>query len=222
MNLTLDEEKAYLLFIYHYIGSNIGIIMERKAIVTRTTKETDISISLELDSVQESNIKSGIPFLDHMLHAVAKHGRIYLELCCKGDYEIDDHHSVEDIGIVLGKALKKALGTKAGIQRFGFSSIPMDDALCQVSLDLSGRPYFVYTGEDLKGYINQYSEELTREFFYAVAVHAEMNLHINLLYGTNRHHIHEALYKAFGVALYRAFSYDDILEGKIPSTKGTI
>ncbi len=196
--------------------------MERKAEIRRKTRETDIQLRIALDSAEESKISSGIPFFDHMLSALSRHGRFCLNLECRGDYEVDDHHSIEDIGICLGKALKRALGDKAGIRRFGEASVPMDDALAQSSLDLSGRSYFRYTGGELSGYIGRYSEELTLEFMRSLAVNAGINLHLRLLYGENRHHIHEALFKALGVSLHRAVGRDEILGDVIPSTKGTL
>ncbi len=196
--------------------------MERKSTVRRKTLETDISLRLVLESNEKSEINSGIPFFDHMLSAMSRHGRIYLSLHCKGDLQVDDHHSIEDIGICLGKALKKALGEKAGIRRFGEAIIPMDDTLTLVSVDLSGRPFFKYSGAPLAGFINTYSEELTIEFLRSLANNLGMNLHVNVLYGDNRHHIHESIFKSLGVALFMAYSIDESLEGNIPSTKGTV
>ncbi|MDA3900156.1 MAG: imidazoleglycerol-phosphate dehydratase HisB [Spirochaetes bacterium] len=196
--------------------------MKRSASGNRKTAETDITVSVELLSTENSIIQTGVPFFDHMLEALARHGRMRLEVYCSGDTHIDDHHSVEDIGIVLGGALKEALGDKKGIRRFGFGSVPMDDSLTQVSIDLSGRGYFHYNGEVLNGTIKDYDEELTHEFFSALAHHAGMNLHLNLLYGRNRHHIHESFFKSFATALYTAVQFDDVMSGVIPSTKGVI
>ena len=196
--------------------------MKRSAKASRKTAETDITVTVELLSTKPSVISSGVPFFDHMLQALARHGRLHLDICCKGDTHIDDHHSVEDIGIVLGDAIKEALGDKRGICRFGFGSVPMDDSLTQVSVDLSGRGYFHYNGESLDGRIKDYDEELTHEFFYALAHHAGINLHLNLLYGRNRHHIHESFFKSFATALYQAVSFDEIGLNDIPSTKGII
>jgi imidazoleglycerol-phosphate dehydratase len=194
----------------------------RSATVKRTTHETDISIAIELDSLKESSIKSGVPFFDHMLSSFARHGRISIDLCCKGDTHIDDHHSVEDIGICLGKALLRALGDRAGITRFGFASIPMDDALARVSIDISGRPWFHYDGPELRGKIGAYDAELTKEFLQSVAFNAQINLHVDLVRGDNAHHIHEAIFKSFGVALRLAAAVDPSLEGSVPSTKGVL
>ncbi len=196
--------------------------MDRTAQVKRKTSETDIKLSLKLGSIEESKIDSSSGFFNHMLTAAGKHGRIFLDIVCKGDNEVDDHHSIEDIGICLGKAFRKALGDKAGINRFGFASIPMDDALCQVSVDLSGRAFYSYNGIELKGNIKEYCEELTPEFLFAFAINAKINLHVNLISGNNRHHIHEAIFKALGVALYKAYSFDNLLGKEILSTKGTI
>jgi len=196
--------------------------MNRSAKVKRKTKETDISLEIELMSLRDSKIDSGVPFFDHMLSSMSRHGRFYLDLRCNGDYEIDDHHSVEDMGICLGRAFREALGDKAGITRFGDVAIPMDDALVMVAVDLSGRSFFKYSGMELSGNISKFSEELTMEFLRAFTSNAEINLHVNVIHGENRHHIHEAIYKALGVALYKASSMDAFLEGNILSTKGTI
>lgn len=196
--------------------------MKRKSEVMRKTSETDIAVRLVLGSRDKSLIESGVPFLDHMLDSMSRHGHFFIELKCKGDYELDFHHTVEDAGIVLGKAFKDALGDKAGIMRFGNAIIPMDDALTLAAVDLSGRAYFKYTGAQLKGYINRYNEELTLEFLRSFAVHAEINLHVMLFYGENRHHIHESIFKSLGVALYKAYTIDDTFKDDIPSTKGTI
>ncbi len=194
----------------------------RNSEVLRKTNETDISLTLELDSSAPSSIKSGVDFFDHMLSAVAKHGKMKIDLLCSGDTNVDDHHSVEDIGICLGTAFKKALGDKKGITRFGTASVPMDEALSSVSIDISGRGYYRYNGVKLNGYIKTYDEELTNEFFQSFAINAEISLHINLLYGDNRHHIHESIYKSFAVALYTAYSINDKNIGTIPSTKGVL
>jgi len=195
---------------------------KRSASVKRTTRETDIAVVLELDSIKESSIKSGVAFFDHMISSFSRHGRISLDLLCAGDVHIDDHHSVEDIGICIGKALDRALGDRAGIVRFGFASIPMDDALCQVSIDLSGRPWFNYEGPSLKGKIGSYDAELTKEFMYAFAMNAGINLHVDLIRGSNAHHIHEAIFKSVGVAVKNAAAVDPSLGGAVPSTKGVL
>ncbi len=196
--------------------------MERKSEIKRKTKETDITLRMVLDSTQESVIDSGVPFFDHMLASLSKHGKIYLDLVCIGDTNVDDHHSVEDIGICLGRAFKKALGDKSGIGRFGEAIIPMDDALTMVAVDLSGRGYCAISGLDLKGSIRGYSEELTVEFLRSLSSNAECNLHVKMFYGENRHHIHESIFKALGVSLYRAYSIHRKNIDEIPSTKGIV
>lgn len=196
--------------------------MERKGSITRKTKETDIAVDITLNSTEKSEITSGVPFFDHMLESMSKHGRFSLKLTCRGDREVDDHHSVEDTGICIGLALKQALGDKSGIQRFGDVTIPMDDALTMVAIDCSGRPYYNYTGPILNGSIATYSEELTGEFLRALAMNAGINLHVKVFYGQNKHHVHETIFKALGIALYRATVKDDSLKGYVPSTKGML
>jgi len=196
--------------------------MDRISVIERKTLETDIRIEINLDKPVSSKIKSGVPFFDHMLNSMLKHGRFFADIKCSGDTDVDDHHTVEDIGICLGRAFKEALGNKTGIRRFGHVVIPMDDALTLAAVDLSGRPFFKYTGVDLKGYIKDYSEELTLEFLRSFSDNAEINLHIEQKYGDNRHHIHESIFKAVGLALYNGCSIDDSLKGSIQSTKGTI
>jgi imidazoleglycerol-phosphate dehydratase len=197
--------------------------MIRKAAYSRKTKETDIEIAVEL-AVAGGAIKidSGVPFFDHMLSSFARHGRFAIDLRCKGDTQVDDHHTVEDVGICLGFAIREALGEKKGITRFGDAVIPMDDALAMAAVDLSGRAYFSYSGTELRGYIARYSEELTMEFLNALASNAGMNLHVHVMSGQNRHHIHEAIFKALGLALYKAVAIDPLLGEDILSTKGTI
>jgi imidazoleglycerol-phosphate dehydratase len=196
--------------------------MERKGSVKRKTSETEISLDIVLGSTRKSEIESGVPFFDHMLDSMSKHGRFALNLTCAGDREVDDHHSVEDVGITLGMAFKQALGDKAGIVRFGEATVPMDDALTMVAVDLSGRPYYQYSGPVLNSFIGPYSEELTDEFLRAFAMNAGINLHVMVLSGQNMHHVHETIFKALGIALYRASSMDEFLQGTVLSTKGTI
>jgi imidazoleglycerol-phosphate dehydratase len=196
--------------------------MDRISIIERKTLETDIRIAINLDNTVSSDIQTGVPFFDHMLNSMSRHGRFSADIKCTGDTHVDDHHTVEDIGICLGKAFKEALGNKSGIKRFGHVIIPMDDALTLAAVDLSGRPYFKYSGSDLKGYIKEYSEELTLEFLRSFSDNAEITLHIEQKYGDNRHHIHESIFKALGVALYNSCFIDESLNGAIPSTKGTI
>lgn len=196
--------------------------MERTGKKTRITGETDISVDILLESHKKSEIKSGVAFFDHMLHSMARHGRLYIRLNCLGDTEVDDHHSVEDVGLTLGLALKEALGEKGGIYRFGEALVPMDDALVQLAVDCSGRPYFQYGGPDLDGTIGNYDQELTVEFLRSFATAAGINLHVRVLSGTNGHHVHEAIFKALGIAIRRAVTIDPILAGETPSTKGVL
>ncbi len=196
--------------------------MEKKAKIERKTAETDISLTLTLESVQASQIQTGVPFFDHMLSSMTRHGRMSMVLSCDGDIQVDDHHSVEDTGICMGKAFRKSIGDRKGINRFGEAVVPMDEALSMCAVDLSGRGFFQYSGIDLQGYIHTYSEELTLEFLRSFAMNAELTLHVRLLEGSNRHHIHESIYKSLGIALYRAYSIDSVGSEEIPSTKGVL
>ena len=193
----------------------------REAKVERQTAETSIRLSLELDGKGVSNVDTGIGFFDHMLTLFAAHGLFDLTLDCDGDIEVDGHHSVEDIGIALGTAVRQALGDKAGIHRYGTFYLPMDEALAFVSLDISGRPFLVYDGGDLAPMIGDYDTELTEEFLRAFAVHAGITLHVRVLYGRNSHHKIEGIFKALGHALRIAVEKDPRVEG-IPSTKGVL
>ena len=193
----------------------------REAQVERKTAETSIRLSLELDGKGISNVDTGIGFFDHMLTLFAAHGLFDLTLDCDGDIEVDGHHSVEDIGIALGTAVRQALGDKAGIHRYGTFYLPMDEALAFVSLDISGRPVLVYDGGDLAPMIGDYDTELTEEFLRAFAVHAGITLHVRVLYGRNSHHKIEGIFKALGHALRIAVEKDPRVEG-IPSTKGVL
>ena len=191
----------------------------QKAIVTRKTKETDIRLELELDGGKKTEIDTGIGFFDHMLTAMAVHAGMSLSLSCKGDLEVDCHHTVEDVGIVLGQALKQALGDKAGIARYGSFSLPMDESLAMVSMDISGRPYLVFRCEFDKAEIGTMDTQTIEEFFRALAFNAGITLHMSLFYGKNDHHKAEALFKAFAHALKEAVrrTGDGIL-----STKGVL
>lgn len=193
----------------------------RKTKVERKTKETDISISLNLDGKGKYSIRTSIPFLDHMLSLLSFHSQIDLEIKASGDIEVDYHHLMEDLGIVLGEALKKALGDKEGIRRYGNASIPMDESLTQVIIDLSGRPYLVYRVKQPKGSLRDLEVSLFEDFFRALTVHAMMNLHIIEHYGRDLHHISEAIFKAFGRSLREAVSLDPAMKG-LPSTKGKL
>lgn len=194
---------------------------ERKAAISRTTKETDVSVVLNLDGSGQSEIQTGVQFLDHMLNLFAKHGTFDLEVRCKGDLGVDAHHSVEDIGICLGSAFQKALGDKAGLIRFAHSYFPMDETLVRVAVDLSGRPYLVYRVKVERERVGELDSELMEEFWKAVVTHALMNLHIELLYGRNAHHIFEAVFKAAARALCLATRTDERVKG-VPSTKGVL
>lgn len=195
--------------------------MGRSANITRTTKETDIAVSLELDGTGQGTIETGIGFFDHMLEGFKKHGFFDLDCKVKGDLQVDGHHTVEDTGIVLGTAIKDAVGDKKGIKRYGFFILPMDDALCLCAVDLCGRPYFQFdcnfTAEDIGGL----DTELIREFFYAVSYSAGMNLHIKMLSGINNHHMAEAMFKAFAKALDEAVTKDERIQDVL-STKGSL
>lgn len=197
------------------------ISMERQATVERKTKETDIFLHLVLDGTGKGNIDSGIGFLDHMLEGFARHGFFDLEAKVKGDLHVDGHHTVEDAGIVLGQAIKEALGNKEGIRRYGSCILPMDDALVLCAVDLCGRPYFSYECEFPTVKIGGLDTELVREFFYAISYSAGMNLHIRMLSGVNSHHIAEAMFKAFAKALDEATGKDGRIQDVL-STKGSL
>ncbi len=196
--------------------------MSRIATIKRTTNETDIAVTINLDGTGVCNIDSGIPFFDHMLNGFARHGLFDLELMCDGDLEVDSHHTIEDCGIVLGEAIKKAVGDKKAIRRFGSFILPMDETLVLCAVDLSGRPYLNYNAEFTVPRLGTMDTEMVREFFYAVSYSAAMNLHIKQLDGINNHHIAEACFKAFGKALDEAVSYDERLGDAVWSTKGSL
>ena len=195
--------------------------MERKATVSRTTKETDISVTLNLDGNGKSSIETGIGFFNHMLEGFTKHGFFDLDIRIKGDLQVDGHHSVEDAGIVLGTAIREALGDKSGIRRYGSCILPMDDALALCAVDLCGRPYFVFDCDFTVEKVGYLDTELVREFFYAVSYSAGMNLHIKMLSGTNNHHMIEAIFKAFARALDEATGKDARIKDVL-STKGSL
>ena len=194
----------------------------RTAEIKRTTSETDIELKINLDGMGKSTIKTGVGFMDHMLTLFARHGRIDLDVICRGDTMIDDHHSVEDIGIVLGAAIAKALADKRGIKRYGSMLLPMDEALVLCAMDLSGRSCLRYQQAIPSQKIGTFDTELVQEFFLAVTRAAGMTLHILQMDGTNSHHIVEAMFKAFGRALREAVSYDEAFRDDIPSTKGVL
>ena len=193
----------------------------RRAEIERKTAETQISVKLNLDGEGKSDIATGIGFLDHMLTLLAKHSFMDLTVKAKGDLEVDSHHTVEDIGIVLGEALQEALGDKAGIHRYGNCFIPMDETLAQACLDFSGRPFLVFGAEIPKIQLGNYDTEMTEEFFRAVAVHCGLTLHIRVLYGSNVHHIIEAIFKAFARAVAEAAAVDPRVKG-VMSSKGVL
>ena len=193
----------------------------RRAEIERKTAETQISIKLNLDGEGTCDIATGIGFLDHMLTLLAKHSFMDLTVKAKGDLEVDSHHTVEDIGIVLGEALQEALGDKAGIHRYGNCFIPMDETLAQACLDFSGRPFLVFGAEIPKIRLENYDTEMTEEFFRAVAMHCGLTLHIRVLYGSNVHHIIEAIFKAFARAVAEAAAVDPRVKG-VMSSKGVL
>lgn len=195
--------------------------MSRSVNVKRITKETNIQCELNLDGTGKSNIHTGIGFFDHMLEGFAKHGFFDLELQVEGDLIVDGHHTVEDTGIVIGQAIKEALGDKVGICRFGNFVLPMDEALVLCAIDLGGRPYLNYDATLTVERIGSFETELVREFFYAISYSAGMNLHIKVLSGINNHHIVEAMFKSFAKAMDQAVSYDSRITDVL-STKGTL
>ncbi|PWA12596.1 imidazoleglycerol-phosphate dehydratase HisB [Pueribacillus theae] len=195
--------------------------MSREAHVERSTKETQISLTLHLDGDGSGQLKTPVPFMTHMLDAFRKHGRFDLTVDANGDIEIDDHHTTEDLGICLGKAFNEALGDKYGIKRFGNAFVPMDDALAQVVVDLSDRPHVEFRGSFPMQKVGTFDTELVHEFLWKLALEARMNLHVIVHYGTNTHHIIEAVFKALGRALDEASTIDPGIKG-IPSTKGSL
>lgn len=195
--------------------------MERKAAIVRKTNETEISLDINLDGRGSGKINTGIGFFDHMLSLFARHGFFDLKVEAVGDLEIDNHHTVEDTGIVLGQALKKALGDKKNIRRYGTAYVPMDEALAMVTLDLSGRPFLVFETPLLSEKVGEMETQLVEEFFRAVAFNGGITLHIKAMYGKNSHHIIEGIFKAFGRALDQAVGLDKRIEG-VMSTKGVL
>jgi imidazoleglycerol-phosphate dehydratase len=196
--------------------------MMRRAKVQRTTTETQIELSVDLDGTGARKIDTPVPFFNHMLEAVARHGLYDLEVNAKGDIEVDPHHLVEDVGIVLGQAFREALGDRSGITRYGHALVPMDETLVQAAVDFSGRAAFVYLADLVKGkHIGTFDAELAREFFGGFAASALINLHLEVRYGENAHHIVEALFKAFARATSMAVRPDPRVVG-VPSTKGTL
>jgi imidazoleglycerol-phosphate dehydratase len=196
--------------------------LPRQARVERKTKETDIVLQLNIDGTGASKIETGIPFFGHMLEAFSKHGLMDLTVDASGDLEVDLHHTVEDVGIVLGKALREALGDRAGIVRYGTASIPMDETLVSAAVDISGRPFIVFNVPLRRTRIANMDLDLLQDFFRAFAFNAELNLHVNMHYGDNLHHIAEAVFKAVARAVAQATRLDPRIAGVVPSTKGSL
>lgn len=194
---------------------------DRTANITRKTKETDINVTINLDGNGKSEIQSGVGFFNHMLEGFSKHGFFDLNLKCDGDTYVDCHHTIEDCGIVLGNAIKEAVGDKKGIKRFGSCILPMDETLVLCAVDLSGRPYLVFDGEFTQSSVGDMDTEMVKEFFYAVSYSAGMNLHIKVLNSGNNHHMMEAMFKAFGRALDEAVTFDPRITDVL-STKGSL
>jgi imidazoleglycerol-phosphate dehydratase len=191
----------------------------RTAKITRDTKETSVEVRLDLDGIGRSDVATGVPFFDHMLDQLGRHGRFDLAVQTKGDLEIDAHHTVEDTGIALGQALAEALGDKAGVERFGDATVPIDEALVRVAVDLSGRPYLVYDADTPVELVGTYETTLTKHFFEALVANARITLHVQKLAGEGSHHIQEAVFKGVAVALRRAVR---VTGQGVPSTKGTL
>ena len=194
----------------------------RTADITRNTQETRVRVAINLDGTGRQSINTGVPFLDHMLDQIARHGLIDLDIHCDGDVHIDDHHSVEDVGITLGQAFAAAVGNKAGMRRYGHAYVPLDEALSRVVIDFSGRPGLFYDVPYTRSHIGRFDVDLAREFFQGFANHALATLHIDNLKGENAHHQCETVFKAFGRALRMAVELDPRSEGVIPSTKGVL
>ena len=194
--------------------------MERASEVKRKTKETEIRIRWKIDGEGASRVSTGIPFFNHMLELLARHGLFDIEIDARGDIDIDYHHTIEDVGITMGKALREALPGFEGIRRYGHSLLPMDESLCMAAIDMSGRPSLVWKGE-INGRLGTFDGEVVREFFQGLVNEARITLHVNLLYGDNLHHKIEAIFKAFGRALREAASRDDRIKGPL-STKGVL
>ncbi|MBB3167130.1 imidazoleglycerol-phosphate dehydratase HisB [Simiduia aestuariiviva] len=196
--------------------------MERTANVSRDTLETQITVQLNLDGKGHGRFDTGVPFLEHMMDQIARHGLIDLDITCKGDTHIDDHHTVEDIGITLGQAVAKAVGDKKGICRYGHAYVPLDEALSRVVIDFSGRPGLIMDIPFTQKRIGQFDTELFWEFFQGFVNHAQVTLHIDTLRGSNAHHQIETVFKAFGRALRMALTPDPRMAGQMPSTKGSL
>ncbi len=195
---------------------------QRKAEVERNTNETRIQVSVDLDGSGNCKLETGVPFLEHMLDQVGRHGLIDIEIIAKGDLHIDAHHTVEDVGITLGQAVAKAVGDKTGIVRYGHAYVPLDEALSRVVIDFSGRPGLVYRADYPRAMIGEFDVDLLHEFFQGFVNHAGVTLHIDAIRGDNAHHIAETIFKAFGRAVRMALSSDERMQGVMPSTKGAL
>jgi imidazoleglycerol-phosphate dehydratase len=222
MQISDASGKDSVLRQINSLNYDQSITTSRIATVHRTTGETDVQVSINLDGRGTCKAATGVPFLDHMLHQIASHGLIDLDVQAKGDWEIDDHHTNEDVGITLGQALNQALGDRKGIVRFGNFLAPLDEALVQVALDFSGRPHLSYGLQIPTQRVGTYDTQLTREFFVALVNHSQMTLHIRQLDGINSHHIIEATFKAFARATRIAVEIDPRRAGTIPSSKGVL
>jgi imidazoleglycerol-phosphate dehydratase len=198
------------------------VIKVRQAKITRDTSETQIVLSINLDGTGDSHFATGLPFFDHMLTQISRHGMIDIHIEATGDLEVDAHHMVEDVGIVLGQALNEAIGDKSGITRYGHAYVPLDEALSRVVIDLSGRPGLHYGVEYTRGRVGDFDVDLLREFFQGMVNHSMMTLHLDNLKGENAHHQAETLFKAFGRALRMAITADERMSGIVPSTKGSL
>jgi len=195
---------------------------DRTATVTRNTFESQITVKVNLDGTGQANLQTPVPFLNHMLDQIARHGLVDLDIQATGDTEIDDHHTVEDIGITLGMAITEAIGDKKGLTRYGHAYVPLDEALSRVVMDFSGRPGLIMKADFVRSHVGTFDVDLTREFFQGFVNHALVSLHIDNLRGANAHHQVETIFKAFGRALRMAASADDRMAGVMPSTKGTL
>ncbi|MBW9255693.1 imidazoleglycerol-phosphate dehydratase HisB [Acidithiobacillus ferriphilus] len=194
----------------------------RQAEVERNTLETQIRVAVNLDGSGQADLHTGLPFLDHMLHQIVRHGLFDMRIQAQGDLDIDAHHTVEDVGIALGQAFARAVGDKAGIQRYGHAYVPLDEALSRVVVDLSGRPGLIFAVEFPRAQVGDFDVDLFHEFFQGFVNHAQVTLHLDALRGNNTHHIAETLFKAFGRALRMAVTPDPRMAGAVPSTKGTL
>lgn len=195
---------------------------DRTATVTRNTLESQITVKVNLDGTGQANLQTPVPFLNHMLDQIARHGLVDLDIQASGDTEIDDHHTVEDIGITLGMAITEAIGEKKGLTRYGHAYVPLDEALSRVVMDFSGRPGLIMKADFVRSHVGTFDVDLTREFFQGFVNHALVSLHIDNLRGANAHHQVETIFKAFGRALRMAASADERMAGVMPSTKGTL